>query len=219
MSTITVNSLLERVNQRLIDPGWVRWPRQELLDYLNDAVRAIVLRRPDANTSYQTFTCAAGTRQTLPPEAVRLIEVVRNVGIGAVRFVPRATLDESYPDWQQGQSARRAAGYVYDERDPKTFWLYPGVLAGVEVELIISATPEMVTLGQVDAQAALPIDDVYFNPLYDFVLFRAYSKDAEHAANAALTSSHFQSFALALGEKMQTDTALAQAKKPGYTGA
>lgn len=219
MSTITVNSLLERVNQRLIDPGWVRWPRQELLDYLNDAVRAIVLRRPDASTSYQTFTCVAGTRQTLPPEAVRLIEVVRNVGSSAVRFVPRATLDESYPDWQKGQSARRAAGYVYDERDPKTFWLYPGVRSGVEVELIVSVTPGMVTLAQVDSMVTLPLDDVYFNPIYDFILFRAHSKDAEHDANAQLANSHFQAFGLALGEKMQTDSALAQAKKPGYTGA
>lgn len=212
MATITANALLERVNQRLIDPGYVRWPRQELLDYLNDAVRAILIRRPDANTATVSFTCAAGTRQTLPAEAIRLIDIPRNEAGRAVRHIDRALLDENYPDWQRGKSASAIQGFVYDERDPKTFWVYPGVRAGVKLELVHSLAPALLTLTQLDASALLPLDDVYFNPLYDFVLYRAHSKDAEHAVNAQLAGSHFQSFTLAMGEKMQVDTALAQAR-------
>lgn len=212
MATITANALIERVNQRLIDPGYVRWTRQELLDYLNDAVRAVLIRRPDANAITESFVCVAGTRQALPAEAIRLIDVIRNEAGGAIRHIDRSLLDESYPDWQRGVAASSAQGYVYDERDPKSFWLYPGVRTGTSVELVYSKAPAPLTLVQVDAAALLPLDDVYFNPLYDFVLFRAHSKDAEHAANAQLANSHFQSFALAMGEKMQSDSALAQAR-------
>ena len=42
MATVTVDSILKRVNTLLNDRTWVRWPKQELLDYYNDAAKAIV---------------------------------------------------------------------------------------------------------------------------------------------------------------------------------
>ena len=89
MATVTVDSILKRVNTLLNDRTWVRWPKQELLDYYNDAAKAIVLMRPDAHTKNVQFNCAAGTKQTLPADALRLIEVLRNADGKVIRFVPR----------------------------------------------------------------------------------------------------------------------------------
>ena len=49
------------------------------MDYYNDAAKAIVLMRPDAHTKNVQFNCAAGTKQSLPADALRLIEVQTEV--------------------------------------------------------------------------------------------------------------------------------------------
>ena len=56
MATVTVATILKRVNTLLVDPTFTRWPKQELLDYYNDATKAIVLVRPDAHTKNTEFT-------------------------------------------------------------------------------------------------------------------------------------------------------------------
>lgn len=39
----TITEIIGRVNTQLVDPMMVRWPLQELCDYYNDAVRAVIL--------------------------------------------------------------------------------------------------------------------------------------------------------------------------------
>jgi hypothetical protein len=41
--------------------------------------------------------------------------------------------------------------------------------------------------------------------MLDYMLYRAYSKDAEYAANAQRAVAHFQAFQNALGVKSQTE--------------
>lgn len=41
----TITEIIGRVNTQLVDPMMVRWPLQELCDYYNDAVRAVILAR------------------------------------------------------------------------------------------------------------------------------------------------------------------------------
>lgn len=49
----TITEIIGRVNTQLVDPMMVRWPLQELCDYYNDAVRAVILARPDAGASWK----------------------------------------------------------------------------------------------------------------------------------------------------------------------
>lgn len=44
---ITVKNLIDRISRDLIDLRNVRWSRPELIDFMNDAIAAIVIRRPD----------------------------------------------------------------------------------------------------------------------------------------------------------------------------
>ncbi len=170
MATVTVDSILKRVNTLLNDRTWVRWPKQELLDYYNDAAKAIVLMRPDAHTKNVQFNCAAGTKQSLPADALRLIEVLRNADGKVIRFVPRRALDDSYPDWHAGKDGTSVAAYTYDDRDPKNFYLYPGPAAAVKVDVIYSVAPQSKVLTDVEnvgTPALADLDDIYINPLID----------------------------------------------------
>lgn len=98
---ITIAEIIGRVNTQLKDTAWLRWPLAELCDYYNDAVRAVILARPDAGATTEVITAAIGTKQTLPDGVIRLIEMIRLVDGRALRPVPRDVLDSQYPDWHQ----------------------------------------------------------------------------------------------------------------------
>lgn len=217
MATITVDAILNRANTLLNDKVWTRWPKQELLDYYNDATKAIVLMRPDAHTKNEDYECASGTKQTLPEDALRLIEVVRNSTGKVIRFVPRKALDDSYPDWHGTNSADEVAAYTYDERDPKTFYLYPGPSSLHKIEIVYSVAPQSKTLDEVEGDAVADLDDIYTNPMIDFILYRAFSKDSEYSANSNRAAIHYNAFLQQLGDKTNVDAGIAQAKQEGFS--
>lgn len=211
MATVTVATILKRVNTLLVDPTFTRWPKQELLDYYNDATKAIVLVRPDAHTKNTEFTCAAGTKQTLPADALRLIEVLRNANGKVIRYVVRKALDDSYPDWHSSKTATTVDNYTYEERDPKTFYLHPGPAAAVKVDVIYSVAPQSKALAEVESAqspALADLDDIYINPIIDFMLYRCFSKDAEYSANSNRAAGHYNAFLQQLGEKTQADASM-----------
>lgn len=213
MATVTVNTILSRCNSLLNDKTWARWPKQELLDYYNDSVLAIVLMRPDANAADVDFTCVAGTKQLLPSNALKLIDVVRNDSGRVIRYIDRAALDDNYPDWHISADAADAAAYTYDDRNSKVFYLYPGVIAAAKINLVYSVAPQAKTLAQVNdvtQPAVADLDDIYINPIIDFILSRAYSKDADYVANSNRAVSHYNAFLQQLGEKTNADNDMAQ---------
>ena len=221
MATISVASILDRANILLNDPGFIRWPKQELLNYYNDAAKAIVLVRPDAHTKHVDFPCAAGTKQLLPSDALRLIDVVRNFEGSVIRYVPRKALDDSYPEWHTSADATKVSAFTYDERDPKVFFLYPGPAANVKVDVVYSVAPQSKALDEVesvDSPAIADLDDIYINPLIDFIMYRAFLKDSEYAANSNRSQGHYQAFLQQLGDKTTVDSNQEQRKAEQFSG-
>ena len=51
----------------------------------------------------------------------------------------------------------------------------------------------------------ISLDDLYANPILDFMLYRAYQKDSEFAGDVQRYSGYLQSFQNALGIKNQVD--------------
>lgn len=216
--------IIDRAGTLIQDTGYVRWTRRELLGYLNDAQKQIAIHRPDASTVNETFSTAAGTKQSIPAAGLRLIDVVRNVGGRVITQVSRKVLDEQLPNWHETPAAGSTAAehFTYDPRDPKTFYLYPKMQASQDIEIVYSVSPAVIssTTAESDpndlsdiAATTISVDDIYFNPILDFVLYRAYAKDTEYAGNVQRASMHLQSFANALGIKMQMDAAASPAPK------
>lgn len=204
------SALLQRVQDILQDTTGVRWPEPELLRYLNDAQREIVLHKPDANSVNEPIPTVAGTRQTAPVGTLRVLDIVRNMGTDGttpgdvITLIGRGVLDAQRRGWHAEAPAAQADHYVFDARDPKTFYLYPPVgVTPQQVEAILSKEPAEVTL----AAQAISLDDIYANIIMDYILYRAYSKDADFAANLERALTHYQAVATALGLKMQTGLA------------
>lgn len=211
MPLVTSNEILTQVNDLLNDEDFFRWTKPELLRYFNAAQKAILLRRPDAYTiDVDDFTCISGTKQKLPDDSHRLIDVPRNFVSGRAITGPheRSLLDDSYPTWFAGNDAESAELFIYDERNPKTFYIYPGVVAGTKLTIVISKVPPITTLEQNNDDQVIALDDIYENAIIEWILYRCYSKDAEYASNSSKALMHLNAFKAQIGEKSQADSAM-----------
>ena len=216
MATTKVVDILDRASIILQDTTNVRFPNAELLKFFNDAQKEVVLHRPDANMQNATFTCAAGSKQTIPATALRLVDVVRNIGGRAVTQVDRKILDETLPNWheQTADSTRKIEHFIFDPADPKHFYVYPQATSSFQLELIFSASPSNVAITNFSSDTTtISVDDIYSNCLLDYILTRSYQKDSEFAGNAQRSIMHYQNFATALGVKTQVDAAITPTPK------
>ncbi|WP_315707541.1 DUF6682 family protein [Brenneria uluponensis] len=210
---MTINDIIGRANTQLMDSLWLRWSKSELLDYFNDAINAVIIIRPDAGSVIEVFDCVPGTRQQLPTEAIRLLDIIRVSGGRAVKPIARDVLDSSYPDWHTMTGAVEC--YVYDAQTPQWFWCFPGAQAGTQLEINVARLPPAAVIADLSSgnERAFPLNELYINPVLEWILFRAFSKDAENGNNATLASQHYQTFVDLLGVKTQTDTAADQKKQ------
>lgn len=212
MATTKVVTILKNSQTILLDRTGTRWSLQELLGWFNMGQLAVVNHRPDALSKSEVFSCALGTHQVLPAEALRLIDVVRNEGASKrpVRKIDREVLDDQHVDWHDDTNPVQAVDhFIYDDRSPKSFYLYPAPALNVPIRLVYSVAPPAIVINDFETDATtISIDDTYANPLMDFVLFRAYSKDSTYAGNAERAMMALSSFNSALGIKTQVDQAM-----------
>jgi len=210
MATTKVNDILDRAGIILQDTSNTRFASADLLKFFNDGQREVVIYRPDANVTNATFTCAAGSKQSLPSAAIRLIDITRNIDGRAVSQIDRKMLDESLPNWHNStaDSDRKIEHFVYDPTDPKNFYVYPQALNSFQLEVIYSESPADVVLSNYTTDTTtITLDDPYANALLDFILYRAYQIDSEFAGNAEKSLMHYRSFTNGLGAKTQGDSA------------
>ena len=117
-------------------------------------------------------------------------------GKRAVRIVNVDILNTQEPDWNDptvsgdAQHGTVVKHYIFDEDDPKNYYVYPGVNGNAYLEIVYSKVPTDLSSGS----SNLDIDDIYGNAVIDYVLFRAYQKDSEYAGNAQRSATHYQLF-------------------------
>lgn len=201
-----------RVSEILQDTANVTWTAAQLIEWLNDAIRSLVLVRPDASAITSAMQLAGGTKQVLAAGELRLIRVVRNMGANgttpgrAIRLGDMMALDAFYPDWHTEAAAVVVKEYMFDEARPDEFWVTPPVHAttAVWVEVVRSVLPTAVTA----AGDTIPVDDIYSPALIEWCCYRAFSRDSENTPNWQRAARHFAAFFNLLQIKMQSDMAI-----------
>jgi len=220
--TTTAQSIIQRATDLLQDQTSIRWPVRELIRWLNDAQRSIVKARPDAMNTTATVTLAAGTRQdldnmSLTPPPAKLIEITRNMAAtstkGAVTLINRKILDAQTPGWHNVTSGVNVIHYMFDGRDPKTFYVYPPATTLAQLELMYSAYPtdiadvaDGVTYTAVTGNLSLP--DIYADDVLNLVMYRAYSKDSEYAGDPNKAAAYLQMVTASLGAEVAATVAV-----------
>lgn len=208
MGTITAQEIINKVQIQLQDTTGIRWPDStELLGWLNDGQREVLVFKPNANVVNASVQLVAGTKQALPADGIQLIDVVRNMGSNgttpgnAIRIAMREILDAQAPNWHTETPSATTKHYMYTPLDPKRFYVYPPSNAAGHVELVYSAIPAKVAA----LNNTITIDDIYSNVLVDYVLYRAYSKDTDYAANPARASACQAAYTASLTGKTQAE--------------
>lgn len=197
------SDLITRASHVLNDAG-VRWIEAEMLRWLSDAQREVVLHKPEASVVSGAVQLAANlSKQAIPAAGHRLIDIIRNMGADgttpgeAITLVQRETLDAFEPTWHTSTVAASIKNYVFDSRNPKTYYVYPRPNAAIYIEAVYSSAPAELA----NAAASIALDDIYANAILDFALHRAFLKDAGIPNYAQRATLHYSAFAAALGIK------------------
>ncbi len=229
MATLA-STIIDKVRSTLQDitPGGMRYKDDELLGWLNSAQTEIALHKPEATSKNMTIPLAAGTLQYLPAGGIQFLKLDRNENNSsgtapgrAIRITSGIELDVATPDWHQLTGVESVYHYIFNEDNPDRFYVYPpsdstGTFDGINVNgasrwvrAVFSVAPTNVTT----VNDNIDVPDVFANIIMDYILFRAYGKDATFAGNMQRSTGHYQMFATALGVKLQVE----QANNPNVT--
>jgi hypothetical protein len=208
---LPVADVLTRTDDLLTDKDRIRWPVDERIRWMNEAMAAILTRRPQAFATTQVMTLAPGTAQAIPGEGSQLLDVVRNIGPApaskpgkVIRRTDRQLLDDSDPDWHSAKAASAIRHYTFDDRTPKQFYCYPPAQAGVRVEVSYASLPDPIAENAVSG--SLDIGPEYLEAVVNYVCYRCHTKDSEFSASP-MAVAFYQAFDAALGIKAQTEAA------------
>lgn len=213
--TIDAQAIIRKAQIDLLDEAGTRWPARELVSHLNDAVRALVVARPDITTTTTAVALVAGARQALPAEAAVLVDIPCNTAgkKRSISKVDQLLLDRTVPGWQGMPQALEVEHFMHDLREPRAFLVYPPARVGTQVDLTWSARLQPITepSGATWAQVSggIELSEDWATALLNYVLYRAYSKDAEYGGNAQLAAANLQLFKAELSEQLESATTVA----------
>lgn len=201
------------VSFELNDASAVRWDGAELIRVLNDAERAVVLARPDANAVTESVKLVAGTKQAVPTGAFRLLDATRNMGTAgttagaAINFSDRRSQDLFNPGWHTDTAVSTVSEVFYDaERDPLIFYVSAPIAATPDcyIEVASAKAPTKITA----SSDSITLVDVYVPAIEEWMLWRAYMVNTQSQASMARAQVHLSAFNALLGIKTQADKAV-----------
>jgi hypothetical protein len=212
MGAITAKTLIDEAATTLQDVTNVRWSRAELLGYLNDGQRELVLAKPEEFVINAAFQLVAGSKQTIPADGNLFMRMNCNLGTDgktpgrAPRHITINQLDEQVPGWRAAPADPVVLHYTFDEKDKKRFYNYPPqpVTGASQVEIVYSASPPDMAA----ETGKLGVDDVWKSALVYYMEFRAYAKDADYARQDGPAAAAYQNFANLIGIKNKVEAAV-----------
>lgn len=205
LSTIAASTIIDKAAILLTDEGNDRWTRTELLMWLNEGQKAIVQIVPSANNKIGTMKLQPGARQMIPADGWLLLGITRNLGTDSttpgpmIQLVERDILDRFRPNWYADTPSSVTQNYMFSLQDQPSFYVFPPSTGSNYVEINYSFLPKDVAL----ESDAIKVRDVYAVALLDYMMYRAFMKDAEASPGSQLAATYYQSFLNLIGAKSQ----------------
>ncbi len=174
--TINAATILDSAAGTLLDRAHRTWSASDLLNYLNEALRATAGVQPPGFYVVQVSrTLAAGEQQELPEDAVSLLDVPRNTGGRIITQVDKGLLDESNRFWPAATQETVVEHFTFDPRNPLRFVVFPPNDGTGTADVIYNAVPPQVMYSTED----IDVSSNYESPLIQFVLAKCYAKNTK----------------------------------------
>jgi hypothetical protein len=203
-----VNGLIDQAEEILQDSGNDRWSATEHLAWLNFGQKAIVRHKPDAYPVKAAVQLASGLWQALPSASSLLLDATMNMGtdgstVGVpISLVDRKWMDTALPTWTTETASTTVKHVIYDPKtQPKAYMVYPQSDGTNYIEIVTSDIPADASAG-----GNITLGDEYAEALLDYMLFRAYSRDADYVENAQRAAYYWQSFLMNIGDWDRMET-------------
>lgn len=214
--TVSAQSIIFEVQRTLNDLAGVRVPASDLVVMLNRAQRDIHTARMDTTASLAEVVLVQGDIQTLPPEIAQLIDLpgLATGTKAAISKVDQALLDATAPNWRSGTATENVKHYIYDLRDPRTFYVYPPAVEGTVLRAKYSAYPRDIDppaspgLSYTTVSGDISLAPEWQTALLMLTLAYAYMSDLEGVTNSQMAALHLQQASALLGVELQAKAAV-----------
>ncbi|HEY0964095.1 MAG TPA: DUF6682 family protein [Pseudomonadales bacterium] len=193
------------VSKGLGDPSNVSFDLEEdIYPWLAEADKTILNFRPDANTTSTVITTVAGSKQSIPEGHIRLIDVPCNIhpSSGAeLRDVTLKPRGELSPGWRTIAQVDIVENYMFDDRNPTEFEVFPPVAVGRKLRVVTCVGFE--DYGTISDSTESQLDQVYDPAKIEWALYRGFTRD--NSPNRARGYDHLRNFYQLLGVKANRD--------------
>lgn len=200
----SVQDIVRDAQVALQDDG-TRWPAPDLVRYLADGIELLLQAKPQEGAVGVVFEPAAGARQALPDDAISLLDVANNAQgrMRAMTQVGRADLEAVSRDWLSERPTTDLVHWMAPANEPKHFYVYPPASIGARLVLTYcqrpAPMPEPVGADWTSVSGTTGLDAKWSPALRDYVLYRAWLKDAEFGGNAQIAAGYLSTFTAQLG--------------------
>lgn len=196
----TVDEVVQRAAEVLNDPNHDRWTYSNMVEWVNQAISAICRLRPSAHIEKVDIPLIEGAIQALDPSYSGFVRgLYTKVGGSTPGKTPikgelgAITLIDA--NWMSAASNDEIDEVMYDPETPHTFFVYPPQPAATTNTLYA----EVGTIPPLSIPAdTIPIPSMFDTAIVDYVLWRAYSMDAEHASQDGRAAVHYNTFKAAV---------------------
>jgi hypothetical protein len=202
--TTDVISVINDICQEVGDVGATRRTLATYLMYVNDGQLKAAKQSANVNPMSVNFNLVAGALQTLPSDAIKLIEIPFNTSSdGSVIGLPinksdLPTVISRNSSWTADPASISVGCYMYNEDNPLQFYVYPVQPATPGyVKLIYSAIPA--NIANYTAGTKITISDDFSNALFNYGCYRCYSEDSAFGNQADKRDHHFAQYLSELG--------------------
>jgi len=178
-----------------------RYSDADLLKFVNQTIKRMVVLRPDLFGEIGDIPTTAGTAvQSLPSDALRLIDIFQVKGGNAITEVDRETMARYAPDWMN-TTAGSPVNFMRHVKNSERFFLYPPPVSGTVLVGEYAKVPSDYALGDTITTPS----EAFFPTIVDGVVWLAESIDDE-AINSKRAEFFLQLFTSQLSSSLQSRT-------------
>jgi hypothetical protein len=194
--TRLASDAITRAGILLADVASTRWAEATRLLWISEAQLAITILDPRATRTTVTLALSAGYRQSLPADALAMLDGTYNGAGGVVTPVRvRQQLDLEDPGWTAAVGDANAQHLIPPQPGEKDFIIYPvqPAVPGT-LEITYSKNPVDITA----STDTLGIEDEYFTALVNYLVYRAQQQDDDNMQEVSTSDKFYQAFIAAM---------------------
>ena len=186
---MTVQDIVDLIKEQTRDINSVTWTADDIMLYINEGVKNTIQRAPEANSKKADVPIVAGVDQTLPDDAVYLINIISNASGRTIWRTDVETKDAFSPNWKNDRAAKYPIEWM-KRSEPTKFMLWPPVKSNSTVLAEYSFYPADVTA----TTDTVNVNNEFLEPVRSWALYRTFSRDSENTPSVERAAEYKQQF-------------------------